>query len=137
MLLVNENIKIPLREFEFKYARSSGKGGQNVNKVNSKAILHWNPQQTPSLTESVKQRFINRYQHRLTNEGLIQIQSERFRDQGRNAQDCLEKLKAMILAVAIPPKKRKATKPTYSSKLKRLDSKRRHSDKKHSRREKY
>jgi ribosome-associated protein len=134
MLIVNSLIQIPDHEFAWDYVRSSGAGGQNVNKVNSKAILYWSPRQSPSLSEGVKNRFLAKFSSRLTTEGVLQLQSDRFRDQPRNAKDCLDKLKAMLLSVAIAPKPRKKTKPTKASKEKRLKSKRLHSDKKRNRR---
>jgi ribosome-associated protein len=133
-LWVSDTLRIPFYEFDFKYARSSGKGGQNVNKVNSKAILSWAPMASPSLPPDVKERFVQKFTGRLSVDGLLQIQSERFRDQPRNVADCLEKLRQMILAVAVAPKKRKVTKPSRAAKARRLESKRRHSERKSSRR---
>jgi ribosome-associated protein len=134
MLIVNDRIQIPLRELEWSFARSSGSGGQNVNKVNSKAILSWRPLVSPSLPVDVRDRFLARFGKRLSHDGSLQIQSDRFRDQPRNIDDCMEKLRLMILEVAIPPKKRKRTKPTRAAREKRLDKKRRQSDKKRDRR---
>lgn len=127
-------IHIPREELVFTYARSSGAGGQNVNKVNSKAVLRWNARDTQALPPGVKERFFKRYGSRLTAEGELVIMSDRHRDQGRNAADCMDKLREMIAAVAIPPKKRKTTRPTFGSKMRRLKSKKEHSEKKSSRR---
>jgi ribosome-associated protein len=127
-------ISLPQEELIFTYARSSGAGGQNVNKVNSKAILRWNPRMSRALSEGVRERFLARYGNRLTADGDLIVMSDRFRDQGRNAADCLEKLREMIATVATPPKKRRATKPTFGSKVRRLKSKREHSEKKQNRR---
>ena len=135
MLLVNSRIQIPLAEFVFSYARSSGPGGQNVNKVNSKATLRWPLISSPSLPEDVRQRFLARYPRRVTVEGDLVVTSQRYRDAGRNATDCLEKLHQMLLEVAQPPKYRKPTRPTRGSVRRRLDDKRRRSQKKGSRRE--
>ncbi|HQU47046.1 MAG TPA: peptide chain release factor-like protein, partial [Pirellulales bacterium] len=68
-LTVHNRIRIPLEEFEFTYARSSGPGGQNVNKVNSKALLRWPVRTSPSLPEAVRERFVGRYGNRITVEG--------------------------------------------------------------------
>ncbi len=130
MLNINHRIQIPLREFEFQYARSSGAGGQNVNKVSSKAILHWDVIASAALPSDIRARFLARYAHRITKHGALVLQSQRFRDQGRNTADCLEKLRSMLLAVAEPPRPRKATKPTGAAKNRRLDAKRIHSEKK-------
>lgn len=134
MLVVAPHIQIPPAEFEFTYARSSGPGGQNVNKVNSKAVLRWQATKSPSLPEAVRSRFLAKYGSRLTGDGELLITSERYRDQPRNIDDCLEKLREMLLSVAVAPKKRKKTKPSRASKERRLDSKKRDSSKKQSRR---
>ena len=93
MLIVNSRLQIPLSEFEFTYVRSSGPGGQNVNKVNSKALLRWPVIRSASLPPDVRERFLRRFASRLTTEGELLINSQRYRDQGRNADDCLEKLR--------------------------------------------
>jgi ribosome-associated protein len=134
MLVAAPNIRIPLDEFEFTYARSSGPGGQNVNKVNSKAVLRWSPTLSPNVPADVRARFLSRYASKLTTEGELVIHSERYRDQRQNVDDCLEKVREMLAAVARPPKARKKTKPSYGSKLRRLDSKKRDSAKKQNRR---
>jgi ribosome-associated protein len=134
-LMVNSRLRIPLDEFEFSYARSSGPGGQNVNKVNSKALLRWPVRTSPSLPEAVRQRFLSRYGNRVTTEGDLLISSQRFRDQGRNVEDCLEKLREMLMEAAVAPVRRKRTRPTRGSIQRRLDSKRRKSEKKQGRRE--
>jgi len=134
MLVVNSQLQIPLAEFEITFARSAGPGGQNVNKVNSKAILRWGVRDTPSLPEAVRQRFVQKYASRLTNEGDLLVTSQRFRDAPRNLQDCLEKLRAMLLAVADPPKRRRATRPSRGSVERRLQTKRKQSTAKQRRR---
>lgn len=127
MLLVNRQLQIPLAEFEITFARSGGPGGQNVNKVNSKAVLRWGVRSSASLPEDVRQRFLQKYAARLTNEGELLVTSQRYRDAPRNVQDCLDKLRAMLLAVANPPKRRRATRPTRGSVERRLQAKRRQS----------
>jgi ribosome-associated protein len=134
MLEVASHIRIPLEEFEFTYARSSGPGGQNVNKVNSKALLRWNPTTSPSLRDDVRARFLSRFASRITTGGEILISSEQYRDQRKNVDDCLDRLRTMLLEIAKPPKKRRPTKPSRASKERRLDSKRRDSNKKSNRR---
>jgi len=130
MLVVNARLKIPLREFRFTFARSSGPGGQNVNKLNTKALLRWPVVRSTSLPEAVRQRLLARHPRRITAEGDLLVSSQRFRDAGRNLADCLEKLRAMLAEVATAPKPRKATRPTRASVRARLDRKRRHSQKK-------
>jgi ribosome-associated protein len=134
MLHVPPNLQIPLDELHFSYVRSSGPGGQNVNKVNTKAVLRWVVRDTTSIPDGVRHRFVERYSSRLTGDGELILSSQRFRDQGQNQRDCLDKLREMLSAVALPPKRRKKTKPTKSSIRRRVEGKRVHSQKKQSRR---
>jgi len=130
MLRVNAQIQIPLREFDFSFSRSSGAGGQNVNKVNTKVTLRWDLDASPSLSEAVKARFRARFGRRLTTAGVLVVQSQRFRDQGRNVADCLEKLRQMLLEVATAPKARRATKPGRGARERRLRDKRKTGERK-------
>ena len=132
-LVVGARIRVPHAEIEFTYARSSGAGGQNVNKVNSKAVLRWRPLESEGLPADVRERFNRAFAGRLTLSGDLVLMSEAHRDQIRNASDCLEKLRAMLQQVALPPKPRKKTKPTYGSKQRLLATKRSTSDKKRGR----
>jgi ribosome-associated protein len=134
MLVITSRIQIPLEEFEFTYARSSGPGGQNVNKVNSKAILRWPVTSTPSLPADVRTRLLAKIGNQVTNDGDWVLQSDRYRDQPRNREDCLEKVQAIVRSVATPPKKRRPTKPGRAAKQRRLKSKQAHSEKKQQRR---
>ena len=130
MLVVNRRIRIPLREFDFQFARSSGPGGQNVNKLSTKAILRWGIERSPNLPEDVRERFCARFRRRITREGEFVLTSQRFRDQGRNVADCLEKLRGMLEEVAAPPKRRRPTKPSRAAKERRLKEKHVQSEKK-------
>jgi len=134
MLIVTRQLQIPLAEFEITFARSSGPGGQNVNKVNSKATLRWAVGISPSLPEAVRERFLQAFGSRLTTDGELLVTSQRYRDAPRNSQDCLEKLRAMLLGVVHPPKRRRATRPTRGSVERRLQGKRRQSSAKQNRR---
>ena len=134
MLVVNERLKIPLKEFHFTFSRSSGPGGQNVNKLNTKASLRWAVLESPSLPQSVRRRLLAKHGRRLTAEGDFLVVSQRFRDAGRNVADCLEKLRAMLAEAAIVPKVRRPTHPTRASKRRRLNEKKRQSQKKQNRR---
>lgn len=104
MLVVDSQIQIPLSEVRLRFARSGGPGGQNVNKVNSKVTLHWNVASSSRLPADLRDRFLATYHRRITVDGDVVIQSQRYRDQPRNRADCLEKLRQMILSVRYPPK---------------------------------
>jgi ribosome-associated protein len=124
MLVVNSRLRVPLRELRFTFARSSGPGGQRVNKANTKATLRWSVGSSPSLPEAVRDRFMERFRRRISATGELVITSQRFRDRGRNVADCLEKLRAMLQEVATRPRRRRATRPTRASVEQRLRSKR-------------
>lgn len=128
VLIVTPRIQIPHDEFSFQFARSSGPGGQNVNKVNSKATLRWRPLESPSLPDDVRQRFATRFASKLLTDGSILISCEKSRSQLLNRIGCLEQLASWLKEVATPPKKRRPTKPTKGSKTRRLNEKRRRSD---------
>lgn len=134
MIVVNARISIPDSEFRLSFARSSGPGGQNVNKVNSKATLHWAVLTSPSLPEEVRQRFVSKFANRINNDGDLVLMSQESRDQSANIADCYDKLREMVLSVAVAPRKRKATKPTKGSQRRRLEAKKGRSQTKQNRR---
>ena len=134
MIIVNDRIRIPESELAIDFARSGGPGGQNVNKVASKAIVRWNPGASHSLPEPVRARLIAKLGHRLTNTGDLIVTSQRTRDQSRNLEDCREKLRLYVLDAANPPRPRKPTRPTLASKRRRAEAKTRRSQTKQGRR---
>jgi ribosome-associated protein len=129
-LRVNDQIAIRRGELRFSFVRSSGPGGQNVNKVASKAVLHWNVAESGALSDEVRGRLLSRERRRINDRGELVLTSQRYRDQPKNIDDCLEKLKALILAAAKRPRPRKKTRPTRSSREARLSEKRVVADKK-------
>lgn len=132
-LVINSRITIPANELQFTFARSGGPGGQNVNKLNTKALLRWPVSTSDALPEAVRERFLARHRRRITTDGYLLVTSQRYRDQGRNVSDCLEKLKGLVVEVLHPPKRRKPTRPTKASKERRLTAKRQKSEKKQQR----
>ena len=132
-MIINSRIQIPEDELRFTFVRSSGPGGQNVNKLNTKAVLRWSVRGSRGLPEEVRSRLLERFAPRITGDGEVIVTSQRFRDQRQNERDCLEKLREMLLAVATPPKRRKKTRPTRASVKRRREEKRVRSRKKQER----
>lgn len=111
------------REVLFKAVRSRGPGGQNVNKVSSAAQLNWDIEHSLLLNFEQKARVREKLANLINFEGILQLRSDEFRDLERNKSRCLEKLADFVARALHVPKKRKATKPTKSSKVKRRESK--------------
>jgi len=123
MLIVGSRIRIPLRELRFTFARSSGPGGQNVNKVSTKATLRWKIAASPNLPDEVRQRLLNAHRKSITSAGELIITSQRYRQLALNRADCLEKLRRMVADAAKPRPQRRPTKPTHASVRRRLADK--------------
>jgi ribosome-associated protein len=119
-----------LPELEFSTSRSSGPGGQNVNKVSTKVIIRWNLLNSALITDEQKMLLLNKLSSQLTREGELIINSQESRSQLQNKELALEKLDALLRKALTKPKARKATRPTKSSKVKRVDNKKRHAEKK-------
>ncbi len=131
---INGAIQIPEDELHFSFARSGGPGGQNVNKVSSKAILHWDFDRNTTVPADAKDRLRRHHAKRLTTDGQMVIQSQHFRDQPKNIEACREKLRDLILEALVAPRLRRATRPTRGSRLRRLNAKRRQGQRKAGRR---
>jgi ribosome-associated protein len=134
MLWVTVDLQIPLSEIEFSYARSSGPGGQNVNKVNSKVLLRWNLLHSPSVHPEMRARLLARLHAKLNSEGDLLVATDSFRDQIRNREAGLKKLRDLLAAAAVVPKARKKSRPSRSSVKRAKEKKRQHSQKKEMRR---
>ena len=127
MIRIDARISIDEREIEESFVRSSGPGGQNVNKLSTAVQLRFDVARSPNLPEDVRARLSKLAGRRLTNEGVLVIVAESHRSQLTNRQDALAKLVELIKRATVVPKPRKATKPTLGSKLRRLDGKTRRS----------
>ena len=124
MILVTTTISLDESELEFSFVRSSGPGGQNVNKVATAVQLRFDVARSPSLPGDVRERLIALAGNKVTREGILLITARRFRTQERNRADAVDRLVEMIRSAATPPKRRRKTKPTRSSKVKRVEEKR-------------
>jgi ribosome-associated protein len=123
-IVVSENLVLPEELLSFTCDRSSGPGGQNVNKVESKVRLRFDFEQCDALEAGVKTRLRGRYARRLDSDGALVIVSQVTRDQRKNLDDARERLKAIILDALTPPRPRKKTKPSRAAKARRLYDKR-------------
>ena len=123
MLEINADITIKTAEIRFDFVRSSGPGGQNVNKVASAAQLRFDIRNSTSIPDEIKPRLIKLAGKRVNSEGILLIDARTSRSQSQNRAEALERLKALILKALHKPKPRRKTRPTAASKEKRLRSK--------------
>jgi len=130
MISITGTIFIDEKEIHFDFVRSSGPGGQNVNKVATAAQLRFDAGRTASLPPDVRARLLSLAAGRLTGDGILIINANRFRTQLRNREDALDRLIALIRQATVPPKNRRPTKPSLSARKRRLEGKRRQAEKK-------
>ncbi len=123
MIQITEDIAISESDIHVKFVRSTGPGGQNVNKVSTAAQLRFDVKNA-ALPDGLRNRLINLAGKKMTEQGELLITASRFRTQDRNRQDAFDRLAALIRRAAVPPKSRKPTVPTHASNERRLKSKR-------------
>jgi len=123
MIRITPTLSIADEEISESFVRSSGPGGQNVNKVSTAVELRFDVGGSPSLPELVKARLIRLAGHRMTKDGVLIIQAERFRTQDANRKDARDRLVTLIAAATVVPKRRIKTKPTRASKERRVEGK--------------
>ena len=135
LLAVNESLSIPQNELDVRVSRSSGAGGQHVNKTSSRVEIFWNVLTSRALSEEQRARLQEKLGPRLTTEGSIRVVASDMRSQSRNRDLAEERLAELVRRALVVPRKRKATKPTRAAKEARLEAKKRHSHKKRERRD--
>ena len=118
-------IEIDERELEERFIRASGPGGQNVNKLSTAVQLRFDVRRSPSLPDGVRARLERLAGKRLTRDGVLVITAQRYRTQERNREDALERLVELIRAATVRPVVRRPTRPTFASKVRRLEGKKR------------
>jgi ribosome-associated protein len=133
VLLVTPAIVIEESELEERFVRSSGPGGQNVNKVSTAVELRFDAARSPALTDQFRARLRALAGSRMTTDGVLVIDARRFRMQAQNREDARERLLALLRQAAARPKRRHKTKPTMASKERRISTKKRRADTKRGR----
>ena len=127
MLRVSHNLAIDEADIDIAFVRASGPGGQNVNKLATAAQLRFDTNRI-TLPDDARARLIRLAGQRMTKEGVIVIHAQRFRTQERNRADAIDRLVELLREAMVRPKPRRATKPTFGSKQRRLEGKKRRSD---------
>ena len=136
-LYITGTIQIPLSEIGISFVRSSGPGGQHVNKTSTQAELTFDLAHSPTLSENDREWLIGRLASKLDSNGVLRITSQEYRSQLRNRKNALEKLQSILQQAIARPKKRKKTKPSKGAVEKRLTSKKKAGEKKKLRRERF
>ena len=134
MLRITPSLAIDDSAITFEFVTASGPGGQNVNKVASAAQLRFDAANCATLSPALLARLARLAGRRMTKDGMIVIQAQRFRSQEQNRRDALDRLVALLAAAAVTPKPRRKTRPTRAAREQRLSEKRRQSERKRTRR---
>ncbi|MDP9202008.1 MAG: aminoacyl-tRNA hydrolase [Gemmatimonadota bacterium] len=135
LLAVNDSLSIPRNELDVRVSRASGAGGQHVNKTSSRVEIFWNIPASRALTDEQRARLLDKLSSRLTTEGSVRVVASDMRSQSRNRDLAEDRLAELVRRALVVPRKRKPTRPTRAAKEARLETKKRHSNKKRERRD--
>jgi len=137
ILWITGRFQIPIAEIQISFVRSSGPGGQHVNKTSTQAELVFDLAHSPSINEADRAWLMSRLASKLDSSGILRVTSQEYRSQLRNKQDALEKLESMLRSAIVRPKPRKKSKPPRSAVEKRIGTKKKAGEKKRLRQEKF
>ncbi|HEY4693713.1 MAG TPA: alternative ribosome rescue aminoacyl-tRNA hydrolase ArfB [Bellilinea sp.] len=133
MIEITSTLRLDEKELAFDFVRSSGPGGQNVNKVSTAVQLRFDAANSPSLPPDVKERLIKLAGNRMTADGILMIEAKRYRSQDKNRLDAVQRLVTLIQRSVEPPKKRKATRPSLTARAARVGAKKKRGELKRTR----
>jgi ribosome-associated protein len=125
MLVINDSLTIPAEELDVSAVRGGGPGGQHVNKVASKVVIRFDVANSPSLTESQRQRLLDKLQSRLTKDGVLVLSSHESRSQAANRELLTQRFSEILAQALERPRPRRRTRPTRASKQRRIEHKKR------------
>ncbi len=125
-LPINSHLRVPLAELHYQFARSSGPGGQHVNKAETQVELTFDVAHSPSLTDAQRQRVLSKLKNLIDTDGVLHLTAQSERSQLRNREAVTARFQQVLAQALHVPKKRRPTKPSAASKEKRLQSKKQH-----------
>lgn len=134
MLVINEHLSIPDEELDFSFARSGGPGGQNVNKVSTKAVLRFDLARSPSLSDAQRERILAKLANRVDNDGILMVTAQEHRSQPLNREAALARLATLLAQALKVARKRRKTRVPRAAVERRLEGKRLQARKKQDRR---
>jgi ribosome-associated protein len=131
---ITDTVSIPMSELQFRFARSSGPGGQHVNRSATQVELLFDVANSPSLSEAQRRRVLRKLKSRIDKEGVLHLVSQETRSQYRNREEVVERFQELMRGALRVPKRRRPTRPSRAARERRLEEKRRRSEKKRRRR---